>query len=155
MENLNITKGTLTTEERKIINSHMDATLSMLEALPYPKYLSRVPEYAGGHHERMDGTGYPKGLYREQMSIPARIMGIADIFEALTAKDRPYKKPMPLSQALKILGNMKQNNHIDSDLFDIFVHEKVYLRYAEKFLVPEQIDEFEVTKLPGYVSMEN
>jgi len=155
VENLNITKGTLTNEERKTINSHMDATLSMLEALPYPKYLSRVPEYAGGHHERMDGTGYPKGLYREQMSIPARIMGIADIFEALTAKDRPYKKPMPLSQALTILGNMKQNNHIDSDLFDIFIHEKVYLRYAEKFLVPEQIDEFDETKLPGYVPMEN
>ena len=153
VDNLNISRGTLTTEERKIINSHIDATISMLEALPYPKYLQRVPEYAGGHHEHMDGSGYPKGLTREQMSIPARVMGIADIFEALTAKDRPYKKPMHLSQALAILGQAKQDSHIDPDLFDVFIHEKVYLRYAEKFLAPQQIDEVDVTKLPGYKSL--
>jgi HD-GYP domain-containing protein (c-di-GMP phosphodiesterase class II) len=148
--NLNITKGTLTPEERKIINHHIVATINMLEALPYPKYLQRVPEYAGGHHEHIDGSGYPKGLTREQMSIPARMMGIADVFEALTAKDRPYKEPMKLSLALKILGRMKQDKHIDPDLFDVFIHDKVYLQYAKKFLSPKQIDDIDVTKLPGY-----
>lgn len=148
--NLNITKGSLTPEEREIINYHITATLNMLEALPYPRYLKHVPEYAGGHHERMDGKGYPKGLTRQEMSVQARVMGIADIFEALTARDRPYKKPMSLSQALTILGHMKESNHIDPDLFDVFIHEKIYLRYAEKFLDSEQIDEVDVTKLPGY-----
>jgi len=148
--NLNITKGTLTPEERKIINHHIDATINMLEALPYPKYLQRVPEYAGGHHEHIDGSGYPKGLTGDQMSVPARMMGIADVFEALTARDRPYKDPMKLSLALKILGKMKQDKHIDPDLFDVFIHEKVYLQYAQKFLDPKQIDEVNVTQLPGY-----
>jgi hypothetical protein len=148
--NLTITKGTLTSEERQIINYHIVSTINMLESLPYPKYLAQVPEYAGGHHERMDGKGYPNGLKREEMSIPARIMGISDIFEALTAKDRPYKRGMSLSQALKILGKMKEEQHIDPDLFDVFIHEKVYLKYAEKFMEPEQVDEFDVTQLPGY-----
>ena len=122
----------------------------MLESLPYPKHLQVVPEYAGGHHEKMDGTGYPRGLTREQMSIPARMMAIADIFEALTAGDRPYKKGMPLSQALTILGRMRLNNHIDPDLFDVFINEKVYLEYAEKYLDSEQIDGFDITAIPGY-----
>lgn len=148
--NLNIARGTLTKEEREIINNHIVVTINMLESLPYPKGLKRVPEYAGGHHERMDGKGYPKGLTREQMSVPARIMGIADIFEALTSRDRPYKKAKTLSESLFILGKMKQENHIDPDLFDIFVREKVYLRYAEKFLEPEQIDEVDESKIPGY-----
>jgi len=157
IDNLNITKGTLTPDEREIINRHIDATINMLESLRYPKYLQHVPEYAGGHHEHMDGTGYPKRLKREQMSIPARIMGIADVFEALTASDRPYKKPEPLSEALRILGEMKKDNRIDPDLFDLFIHEKIYLRYAyskndkgEQFLTAEQIDEVDVTQLPGY-----
>ena len=148
--NLMIEKGTLTPEERQIINGHMQTTIDMLESLPYPRHLRRVPEYAGGHHEKMDGSGFPKGLRREQMSLPARMMAIADIFEALTAADRPYKKAMPLSQALVILGRMKLNNHIDPDLFDVFIHEKVYLEYARAFLKEEQIDEVDVTKLPGY-----
>ncbi len=148
--NLTITKGTLTPEERKIINSHIDATIEILETLPYPKYIQHIPEYAGGHHEHIDGSGYPRGLTREQMSIQARMMAIADIFEALTAGDRPYKKPMPLSQALTILGHKKENNHIDPDLFDVFIHEKVYLQYAKRFLSPEQIDDVDLTKLPGY-----
>ena len=114
------------------------------------KDVESVAEYAGGHHERMDGTGYPRGLTRDQMSVPARMMGIADIFEALTAGDRPYKKAMPLSQALSILGRMKLGNHIDPDLFDLFISEKVYLEYAEKYLSPEQIDEFDITAIPGY-----
>jgi HD-GYP domain-containing protein (c-di-GMP phosphodiesterase class II) len=98
----------------------------------------------------MDGKGYPKGLTREQMSVPARVMGIADIFEALTAKDRPYKKGKTLSESLEILGRMKQNNHVDPDLFDVFVRRKVYHRYAEMFLDPEQIDTVDETRIPGY-----
>ncbi len=148
--NLNIAKGTLTSEEREIINNHIVVTINMLESLPYPKGLQRIPEYAGGHHERMDGKGYPKGLTREQMSIPARVMGIADIFEALTSKDRPYKKAKTLSESLHILGKMKLDNHIDPDLFDIFVREKIYLKYGELFLEAEQIDEVDESKIPGY-----
>src|SRR5947209_15462974 len=150
VKNLTIRAGTLTEEERKVINHHIVATIRMLEALPWPKHLVNVPEYAGGHHERMDGKGYPKGLTREQMSVQARCMGIADIFEALTAKDRPYKKGKTLSESLEILGRMKQNQHVDPDLFDIFVRRKVYRRYAEMFLDKEQVDEVDESKIPGY-----
>ena len=148
--NLNIRAGTLSDEERQIINHHIDVTIKMLEALPWPRHLKNVPEYAGGHHERMDGKGYPKGLTREQMSVQARMMGIADIFEALTAKDRPYKKGKTLTESLAILGKFKLGGHIDPDLFDVFVREKVYLTYAQQFLDPEQIDEVDVSKIPGY-----
>ncbi|HEY2336848.1 MAG TPA: HD domain-containing phosphohydrolase [Burkholderiales bacterium] len=149
-KNLTVRAGTLTDDERKIINHHIVATIKMLEALPWPKHLTKVPEYAGGHHERMDGKGYPKGLTREQMSVQARCMGIADIFEALTAKDRPYKKGKTLSESLEILGRMKLNGHVDPDLFDIFVKRKIYQRYAEMFLDPEQIDAVDEAKIPGY-----
>jgi HD-GYP domain-containing protein (c-di-GMP phosphodiesterase class II) len=138
--NLTIRAGTLTLKERDIINHHIVATIRMLEQLPWPKHLTRVPEYAGGHHERMDGKGYPKGLTREQMSLQARMMGIADIFEALTARDRPYKSGMKLSQAMGIMAKFKQGGHIDPDLFDVFVKKGVYRRYAEQFLDPVQID---------------
>ena len=148
--NLTIERGTLTPEERMVINNHIVVTINMLEALPYPKDLRRVPEYAGGHHERMDGKGYPKGLTGDQMSIPARMMGIADIFEALTSKDRPYKKAKTLSETLTILGKMRLDNHIDPDIFDLFIREKIYLRYAEKFLEAEQIDEVDTAKIPGF-----
>jgi hypothetical protein len=150
VKNLTIRAGTLTDEERRVINHHIVATIRMLEALPWPKHLTNVPEYAGGHHERMDGKGYPRGLTREQMSVQARCMGIADIFEALTAKDRPYKKGKTLSESLEILGRMKENHHVDPDLFDIFVRRKVYRRYAEMFLDKEQIDEVDESKIPGY-----
>jgi HD-GYP domain-containing protein (c-di-GMP phosphodiesterase class II) len=149
-ENLNIAYGTLNTAEREVINHHIVATIKMLEALPWPRHLANVPEYAGGHHERMDGKGYPKGLTREQMSVQARVMGIADIFEALTARDRPYKSGKTLSESLAILGRFKQNGHIDPDLFDIFVRDKVYLSYAREFLDPEQIDEVDEKAIPGY-----
>ena len=148
--NLSIVSGTLTVQERAVINSHIDVTISMLESLPYPRSLMRVPEYACGHHERMDGTGYPRGLTREQMSVPARMMGIADIFEALTSKDRPYKKAKTLSESLYILGKMKVNHHIDPDLFDIFIRDRIYLKYAELFLEPEQIDDVDHAMIPGY-----
>jgi HD-GYP domain-containing protein (c-di-GMP phosphodiesterase class II) len=150
MKNLTVRAGTLTDDERKIINHHIVATIKMLEALPWPKHLTKVPEYAGGHHERMDGKGYPKGLKREQMSVQARCMGIADIFEALTAKDRPYKKGKTLSESLEILGRMKENGHVDPDLFDIFVRRRVFQRYAEMFLDAEQIDEVDERAIPGY-----
>jgi HD-GYP domain-containing protein (c-di-GMP phosphodiesterase class II) len=140
MENLCIRKGTLTTAEREVINYHIVATIKMLECLPWPKHLKNVPEFAGGHHERMDGKGYPKGLAREQMSVQARIMGIADIFEALTASDRPYKPSMKLSQALDIMNHFKRSGHIDPDLFDVFVNEGIYASYGEQFLSPEQLD---------------
>ena len=148
--NLTIRAGTLNNEERQIINHHIDLTISMLEKLPWPKHLQNVTEYAGGHHEKMDGKGYPKGLTREQMSVPARCMGIADIFEALTAKDRPYKKGKTLSESLEILGKMKLSQHVDSDLFDIFIWEKVYEEYARKYLDESQIDIVDVNKIPGY-----
>jgi len=151
LRNLTIRHGTLTPEERQIINHHIEVTIQMLEALPWPKHLKNVAEYAGGHHERMDGKGYPRGLKREQMSIQARCMGIADIFEALTAKDRPYKKGKTLTESLTILGKFKLNGHIDPDLFDIFMWERVYEKYARQFLDPDQIDEVEVSKIPGYV----
>lgn len=152
VENLTISRGTLNAREREVINYHIVATIKMLESLPFPKHLKNVPEYAGGHHEKMDGSGYPKGLKRDQMSVQARIMAIADIFEALTASDRPYKKGKKLSECLKIMSYMKKDHHIDPDLFDIFVKDKVYLKYAEEFLDPEQIDEINEPEVMGYLN---
>jgi HD-GYP domain-containing protein (c-di-GMP phosphodiesterase class II) len=149
VENLTIPGGTLTAAERGIINHHIDVTIKMLESLPWPRHLNNVPEYAGGHHERMDGKGYPRGLTREQMSVQARVMGIADIFEALTAKDRPYKKGKTLTESLTILGKFKLGGHIDPDIFDVFIREKVYLDYAVQFLSPEQIDDVDLGNIPG------
>jgi HD-GYP domain-containing protein (c-di-GMP phosphodiesterase class II) len=140
VENLTIRAGTLTEAEREIINHHIVATIRMLESLPWPKHLKNVPEYAGGHHERMDGKGYPRGLTREQMSVQARIMGIADIFEALTARDRPYKEGMKLSQALAIMRKFRDNGHVDGDLLDVFLKQRVFLRYAERFMDKSQLD---------------
>jgi HD-GYP domain-containing protein (c-di-GMP phosphodiesterase class II) len=150
IKNLTIRSGTLTKEERQVINHHIEVTIKMLESLPWPRHLKNVAEYAGGHHERMDGKGYPRGLVREQMSVQARVMGIADIFEALTAKDRPYKKGKTLTESLHILGKFKLNGHVDPDIFDIFVRKKVYLKYAEQFLDPEQIDAVDEAAVPGY-----
>jgi HD-GYP domain-containing protein (c-di-GMP phosphodiesterase class II) len=138
--NLTVRRGTLTEEERYIINDHMTQTIKMLQSLPFPKHLRAVPEIAGGHHERMDGTGYPKRLTRDQMSPVARMMAIADVFEALTAGDRPYKKLMPVSDALRIMANMKRDHHLDPDLLELFVRSEVWRTYAERFLTAEQID---------------
>jgi HD-GYP domain-containing protein (c-di-GMP phosphodiesterase class II) len=147
VRNLSISRGTLTNEERLIINGHMVQTIKMLEALPFPRNLKRVPEYAGGHHEKMDGSGYPRGLYGGDMSIPARIMAIADVFEALTAQDRPYKKGKKLSEAMAIMGRMKRDNHLDPGLFDHFVSAGVYRKYGEKYLPPELIDDVDEAAL--------
>ena len=141
MANLNIPKGTLLPEEREIINDHIVITIEMLEQLPYPKHLKNVPEFAGGHHEKMDGTGYPKGLKANQMSTQAKIMAIADIYEALTAADRPYKDGKKLSTAMRIMGFMKNDYHIDVDLFEIFVKSGVYKKYAEDHVAKTQIDD--------------
>jgi len=150
VENLSVRAGTLNAQERAIINNHISTTIKMLEALPWPKHLQNVPEYAGGHHERMDGKGYPRGLRGEQMSVQAKIMAIADIFEALTAKDRPYKDGKTLTESLHILGSFALNGHIDPDLFNIFVRKKVYLTYAERFMDKSQIDDVDLSKVPGF-----
>ena len=148
--NLNVRFGTLLDSERAIINNHIAVTIRMLESLPWPKHLKNVPEFAGGHHERMDGRGYPRGLTGAQMSVQARVMAIADIFEALTARDRPYKKGKRLSESLHILGKFALNGHIDPDLFDIFVRSKTYLAFAHKNMDPSQIDEVDEAGIPGY-----
>ncbi|MFT5482744.1 MAG: HD-GYP domain-containing protein (c-di-GMP phosphodiesterase class II) [Halieaceae bacterium] len=142
--NLAIARGTLTAEERFKINDHIVQTIVMLENLPFPKHLQRIPEIAGGHHEKMDGTGYPKGLKGEEMSVPARIMAIADVFEALTAADRPYKQPKTLSASIKIMSFMVKDAHLDPELFRLFLESGVYLDYANKFLKPAQIDEINI-----------
>jgi len=150
VRNLAIGRGTLTDEERFKINDHIVQTIIMLEQLPFPKHLKKVPEYAGGHHEKMDGTGYPRKLTNEDMSIPAKIMAIADIFEALTAADRPYKPAKPLSACVKIMSFMKKDAHIDGDLFELFLKSGIYQEYADRFLDPSQIDEVDISQyLPG------
>ena len=154
IQNLQIGRGTLSVREREIINNHVSVTIKMLESLPYPKHLTRVPEFAGGHHEKMDGTGYPNKLTKQQMSVQARMIAIADVFEALTASDRPYKKAMSLSQSLTILGQMKLDNHVDADLFDIFMHDKIYLEYANKYLGKKQIDDVDLENIPGYTALQ-
>lgn len=141
VRNLYIRKGTLTDKERNVIETHATMTLKILEKLPFPTYLENVPKYAAGHHLKPDGSGYPRELCTEELPLQSRIMAVADIFEALTAKDRPYKKPMTLSQAVKILGFMKKDNHIDSDIYDLFIGSGIYKEYARKELNPDQIDE--------------
>ena len=143
--NLCIARGTLTEEERFKINDHIVQTIIMLDQLPFPKHLKRVSEYAGGHHEKMDGTGYPKKLKRDQMNVEARMMAIADIFEALTAADRPYKEPKTLSACIKIMSFMKKDEHIDGELFELFLTSGIYKDYADRFLQQNQIDEVDIT----------
>jgi HD-GYP domain-containing protein (c-di-GMP phosphodiesterase class II) len=147
--NLSIARGTLTAEERFKINDHIVQTIVMLEQLPFPKTLKRVPEFAGGHHETMIGSGYPRKLSKEDMPIPARIMAVADIFEALTAADRPYKEPKKLSDAIRILSFMRKDQHIDGDIFELFLTSGIYKDYAERFLNPDQLDEVDISQ---YVS---
>lgn len=147
VDNLTISRGTLTHDERLIINGHMVQTVRMLDALPFPRNLKRVPEYASGHHEKMDGGGYPRGIFAGDMSVPARALAIADVFEALTANDRPYKQAKKLSEAMRIMGFMKKDNHLDPDLFDLFVTSGVYRAYAEKYLDPSLIDDVDEAAL--------
>lgn len=142
--NLSISRGTLTAEDRYKIQEHIITTIQMLEKLPYPENMTRIPEYAGGHHETLIGTGYPRKLFAQEISIPARIIAVADIFEALTASDRPYKKAKKLSEALQILTRMVKRKHLDADLFRVFLESGVYMEYAKRFLDPTQIDDVNV-----------
>jgi HD-GYP domain-containing protein (c-di-GMP phosphodiesterase class II) len=146
IHNLSVTRGTLTDEERFKINEHIVQTIDMLGKLPFPKELRRVPEWAGNHHEKLDGTGYPRRLAETDLEMPERIMAIADVFEALTAADRPYKPPKTLSQSLKIMSFFRDGGHICPDLFELFLTSGVYLDYANRFLEPEQIDDVHVAE---------
>lgn len=147
--NLKIDRGTLTAEERFKINEHIMQTIVMLEEMPFPKNLNRVAEYAGTHHEKINGGGYPRKLSGNQLSVPARIMAIADIFEALTASDRPYKNAKTLSESIEILADLRDKNHIDSDLFNLFLKSGLHLKFGERFLKPEQLDEVDVSRYLG------
>ncbi|MCZ2720740.1 HD domain-containing protein [Marinomonas sp. 15G1-11] len=145
IHNLSIQRGTLTPEDRYKINEHIVQTIKMLENLPFPKHLRTVPELAGGHHEKMDGTGYPKRLTRDEMSPVARMMAVADIFEALTAVDRPYKKGKMLSEAIKIMSFMVKDQHIDPEIFRLFLESKTYLIYAKAYMNSDQIDDVQIS----------
>ena len=153
--NLSIPRGTLTREERYKINDHIAQTIMMLTRLPFPKHLKSVPELAGGHHEKMDGRGYPKRLLGREMSVQARIMAIADIFEALTATDRPYKKGKKLSEAIRMMSLMKHDQHIDPDLFDLFLTSGVYRTYAERYMEAQYIDDVDVDRYITGAQKEN
>jgi len=138
--NLSVRRGTLNDEERIIINNHAALSYKMLSGLPFPKKMRHIADYAAAHHEKIDGTGYPLGLKGEQISLQSRIIALADIFEALTAKDRPYKKGKTVAEALKIMEFMIKDQHIDSDLFELFIQEEIYKDYANRELAPQQID---------------
>ena len=142
--NLTVSHGTLTTEERQVINDHVVVTQDMLAQLPYPRELQRVPQIAGNHHEKMDGSGYPRGLTGDDMGILEKVMVIADIFEALTAVDRPYKRPKQLSECISILGDMRDKGQIDNDLFELFLVNGTYIEYGRKYLRTEQCDEVDI-----------
>jgi HD-GYP domain-containing protein (c-di-GMP phosphodiesterase class II) len=142
--NISIAKGTLTKEERFKIEEHVMMTIEMLETLPFPDNLKNVPHYAGAHHETLIGTGYPRSLTKEDMPIPSRIIAIADVFEALTASDRPYKEPKTLSQAIKILSFMVKDQHLDPDLFKLFLSSGIYKEYAKEYLHEHQIDDVDI-----------
>jgi HD-GYP domain-containing protein (c-di-GMP phosphodiesterase class II) len=131
-DNLLVRKGSLTDMERRIIENHAAITFKILTHLPFPRKLINVPEYASGHHEKLDGSGYPRALTAENMPLQSRIIAVADIFEALTARDRPYKKPMLLSQALEIMCKMKNDNHIDPDIYSLFIENRLYEKYFLK-----------------------
>lgn len=151
--NLSIRRGTLTDEERYKINEHIMQTIIMLKKLPFPRTMANVPVIAGGHHERMDGKGYPYQLREEQMSIPVRMMAIADVFEALTAADRPYKPGKRLSEALNIMVMMVNENHLNRDLFILFLQSGVWKTYSTDFLQGANVDEVDVRKLLDKVEL--
>ncbi|MBU2870872.1 HD domain-containing phosphohydrolase [Colwellia sp. E2M01] len=144
--NLSISRGTLTVEDRFIINEHIIETIKMLDQLPFPPELANVPKYASTHHETLIGTGYPRKLTADDLTIPERVLVIADIFEALTAADRPYKKAKSLSASINILHKFALDQHIDIDLFELFLTSGVYLTYANKYMHVDQIDEVDISK---------
>jgi hypothetical protein len=143
LANLSIRKGTLNANEREIINNHARLTIKMLESLPFPKKMKNIPSFAGMHHEKLDGSGYPEGLSGENIPLQARIMAVADVFEALTAADRPYKQGKKLSEAMRIMGFMVRDNHLDGDICDLMVRSGIVAQYAKKNLAKHQIDDFD------------
>jgi hypothetical protein len=143
LKNLSIPRGTITAEEKKIIDNHATVTYKMLSQLPFPRKMRHVADYAAGHHEKLDGTGYPLGLKDEQIPIQVRILTLADVFEAITAKDRPYKKGKKLSEVMSIMRGMVKDRHLDANLFDLFIRERIYLDYAVKELDPRQVDQLD------------
>jgi HD-GYP domain-containing protein (c-di-GMP phosphodiesterase class II) len=147
--NLSVPRGTLTAEERFKINDHIVQTINMLGRLPFPRELRRVPDWAGNHHEKLDGTGYPRRLSADTLSTPERIMAIADVFEALTATDRPYMRPKAMSTALRIMATMRDNGHLCPDLFDLFLDSGAWREYGEQYLKPEQLDGVDIEELKG------
>ncbi len=140
LENITIAKGTLNSAEREIINDHARVSHEMLRQLPFPKKLRRVPEIAGGHHERLDGTGYPLGLSAKELSLEARILAFADIFEALTASDRPYKETMPMSMVKRIMESMAEQNALDKEVVRFFYDKELHIRFGQEEMRPEQLD---------------
>ncbi|MGD9940443.1 MAG: HD domain-containing phosphohydrolase [Clostridia bacterium] len=144
--NLSIRRGTLTAEERFKIDEHVAQTIVMLEHIPFPEDLAQVPVLAGRHHELPDGSGYPRRLDASELSIPDRILATADIFEALTSVDRPYKKSNTLSEAVDILFRMKQEGLVDPDIFELLLRSGAYKEYADKFLQPYQVDSVDLDK---------
>jgi HD-GYP domain-containing protein (c-di-GMP phosphodiesterase class II) len=138
--NLLVSRGTLTADEHRVVRDHIVLTQEMLAQLPFPRELRRIPAIAGNHHEKLDGSGYPKGLKGEEMGVLEKVMVIADIFEALTAVDRPYKKPKMLSECIAILGKMRDDGLIDSDVFEVFLASGVHEQYAQEYLQPDQRD---------------
>ncbi len=141
LDNLKVRRGTLNNKERKIIEEHVSLSIRLLSSIPWPKNLERIVEYAGAHHENINGTGYPNKITGDMMSLPAKILGIADRFEGLSAPDRPYrKKKMTLSGALRIIRAMRDDGEIDRDLTDYFFDKKIYMAYAKKHLPQELID---------------
>ena len=140
--NLMVEKGTLTKEERDIMNSHAKLSYEMLSSLPFPKKYENVVHIAVNHHEKLNGEGYPRGLKADELAFEDRIMILADIFEALTSSDRPYKKAKKLSEVFKILDFMAKDGEIDLGLLEFFRNSDVLMEYAKESLLPEQIDGF-------------
>ncbi len=140
--NLKTPQGTINNKERDKIKEHVVNTVKILKNIPFPQEYGNIVEYAGSHHERIDGKGYPNGITGDQMSIPAKILAVADIFEALTARDRPYKEPKKMSQVLRIMQEMKNTGHLDPDVYEVFIKSGVYMEYAKEYMEPNQLDEF-------------
>ncbi|WP_284078921.1 HD domain-containing phosphohydrolase [Herbaspirillum aquaticum] len=149
LHNLTVRRGTLTEEDRFAINNHIVQTLVMLKRLPWPESLKSVPDTAANHHEKMDGTGYPRRLRASELPVQDRVMALADVFEALTAADRPYKPAKTLSESLRIMARMCREQHLDTELFRYFLRSGLWRTYADELLRPAQRDEVDIAVIEG------
>jgi hypothetical protein len=149
LHNLSIRRGSINREERQIMNNHAQITLDMLNKIPFTRKLKNIPRYAGAHHEFINGKGYPLGWKGDEIPFEGKLMAVTDIAEALTAKDRPYKKAMPLDQVYKILRSMAEKEELDNELVEFFINNKVYEVYLEKF------EDQESTQSPAKSSLQN